>query len=111
MKVPEDPRRNATLIRRDSCHLGRQSPPESAAAGQSLPATRQHIAGGDTPEENHFALVRELPSQKPRVTLDRHSVTRIVLMNVDLRKFTQIIEMNSRSRIDQAACRRDHKHT
>src|SRR6266550_5132495 len=47
----------------------------------------------------------------PRVALDWHSVTRIVLIDVDLRKFTQIIKANSRSRIDQSAGRRDHKHT
>jgi hypothetical protein len=45
-----------------------------------------------------------------RVALDWHSVTRIVLMDVDLRKFTQIIKMNSRPRIDQPARRRNHKH-
>jgi hypothetical protein len=32
-------------------------------------------------------------------------------VDVNLRKFTQIIETNSRSRINQAACRRDDKHT
>jgi hypothetical protein len=31
-------------------------------------------------------------------------------MNIDCGKFTQIIETNSGSRIDQAACRRDYKH-
>src|SRR5512132_1509339 len=75
---------------------------------------QQHVdvfAGGDAAEENYFALVREFLCQMPRVALDWHSVTRIVLMDVDLRKFTQVIEMNSRSRIDKTACRRDYKHT
>ena len=65
---------------------------------------QQHVdifAGGDAAEENHFALGRQFRCQMPRVALDWHSVTRIVLMDVDLRKFTQIIETNSRSRIDQ----------
>src|SRR6266516_3742003 len=46
----------------------------------------------------------------PRVALDWHSVTRIVLIDVDLRKFTQIIKANSRSRIDQSAGRRDGRN-
>jgi hypothetical protein len=47
----------------------------------------------------------------PRIALDWHSVTRIILVDVDLCKFTQIIKANSRSRIDKTAGRRDHKHT
>jgi hypothetical protein len=92
------------------------SPRPTKSAGNrsrwpKLPANVDVFAGGDAAEENHFALGRQFRCQMPRVALDWHSVTRIVLIDVDLRKFTQIIEMNSRSRIDQPACRRDHKHT
>ena len=72
---------------------------------------RDVFASGDAAKENHFGLGRQFRCQMTRVALDWHSVTRIVLIDVDLRKFTQIIEMNSRSRIYQPACRRDHKHT
>src|SRR5262249_44268059 len=66
---------------------------------------------GDAAEKNHFGLGGQFRCQIPRVALDWDSVTRIVLVDVDLGKFTQSIEMNSCSRINQAACRRDYKHT
>src|SRR5712672_1864909 len=50
------------------------------------------FAGGDAAEENHFALGRQFRCQMPRVALDWYSVTRNVLIDVDLRKFTQIIK-------------------
>lgn len=68
---------------------------------------QQHVdvfAGGDAAEKNDFALGRQFRGQMLRVALDWHSVTRIVLMDVDLRKLTQIIETNSRSGTPDVPC-------
>jgi len=72
---------------------------------------QQHVdifAGGDVAKEDHFALGRQCRCQMTRVALEWHSVTRIVLIDVDLRKFTQMIETNSRSGIDLAPRARRH---
>src|SRR5437588_1354971 len=95
----------AHIAAADKCR--RKSQPVAESCQQDFNV----LAGGDAAEKNHFALCGQFGRETPRVALDRQPVARIALVNIHLCKFAQIIETNSCSRIDQAACWRNDKHT
>src|SRR5881227_4179376 len=84
-------------------------PPEIAAGRRKLSARFQRTCRWRCCREEPLRFVRAVWSRD--VALDRQPVARIALVNIHLCKFAQIIETNSRSCIDQAACWRNDKHT
>src|SRR5207302_7223898 len=69
------------------------------------------LAGGDTAEQNNFAVRAQFFSKPLRISRKRFPVTRIAFMNVDFGKFAQIAQTYSGRSIDQPARRRDNEHT
>src|SRR6266496_972340 len=84
-------------------------------SGEAQPVTKfgqQNVnifSRGNAAEQNDFAPGLYFLYQTPRVALERFSITRITFVNVDQSEFTQVVETNSRVRIDQATRWRDNK--
>src|SRR2546423_3276484 len=92
-------------------------PTTNKVGGESQPLAKGFyqnvdvLACRNAAQKNNVTFNWQLVYQESCVALDRQSITPIVFVNVDSGEFTQVVEVNSRCGIDEAACRCNHKHT